>query len=186
MPKSINLLPDKVVETQQKTSRLYQTTSISILGFIFFVLINLVIYFFAVQTDNRLVGAQDDVDEVTREIRVLASIEEKLLFMRDRTSFFTRVSRETVDLADVWDTMNDARGRGTLLESVVVNRNDELLLTASSRSISEAALFLIEMRKESTLADFKLLDLTFVNNEELERTLSFKVQFFLKPVQSVL
>jgi len=172
MSKTINLLPDPVIETQKEVSTVYQGTLVSIIGLIIFVLVNLIIIFFLTSATNTYDQVQDESASIRSEISTLTAVNSNLRLMRSRIQRFVRLE------------LNNLRGHAVLadiiqpsVENIQVIRtelanNKQMSITASAPSLEVAVDYLRSLKRQE---EFSSLQVNDVGYQGMDSDVSFRV-----------
>ncbi len=176
MSKSINLLPDPILDTNRQISSLYQGTVLTLIGVILFVLINLTVLFLSIRAENSLTETQDQIQTVQQELQGLQVIEEKLLTIQDKLLRYERFKDEHVAFGDMWDLIIGASEQTVTLVTVEYVKETGLITVAQANDLTQAVDFLVNLKQTDLLTDFTVTEITYDHTDnEYEFVTSFAV-----------
>jgi len=171
MSKTINLLPDPVIETQKEVSTVYQGTLVSIIGLIAFVLLNLVILFFLVRATNTYDQVQDEMASVRTEINTFTAVNSNLRLMRARIQRFVRLELSNIHGHDVFAGIIEPEVEGVAVARTELTNND-IKITAQATTLETAVDFLRSIRRQEHFSSLLVND---VGYQGLDSDVSFRV-----------
>lgn len=162
MSRSINLLPDQVIDTQRKASRIYQGTVLSIIGLIIFILLNLILLFFASQVERTLQVSEAHASTLQQEIKTFEPLETKLAILRDYLSNFQRFNKTSIDIEDFWNKLTEMSKDKVSIVTFDYVDQDASNLRASTDSLANAVAFLLLLKSESeSFGTFRITEVQY-------------------------
>lgn len=171
MSKTINLLPDPVIETQKEVSTVYQGTLVSIIGLIVFLLINLIFLFFHVRATNMYGGIQAEAALVQEEISAFSSLTSDLRLLQARVQRFVRQELNNVNGHAVLTSVLQSDVEGITVANIeIVNKDLELTVHAST--LEQAVEFLRAIKRQEQFPSFNINDLGY---DGIDEVVSFRV-----------
>ncbi len=160
MSKTINLLPDPVIETQRQATTVYQGTVVSIIGFIIFVLLNLIFLFFVVRTNGQYDQVVKEAERIEQEIRTYADISTDLRSLRGLIQRHVRMQRGHMRVGEVIESVT-TDGDSLVVFNEIELKDGELVLTNSTSSLEDAVTFLRSVRTNSLFSDIVVNDIGY-------------------------
>lgn len=170
MSKTINLLPDPVIETQKEVSTVYQGTLVSIIGLIAFVLLNLVILFFLLRATNAYDQVQEEISTVKTEINSFTTINSNLRLMRTRMQRFVRLELSNIHAHDVLGGIIKPEVEGIRMARAELV-NNEVKISATATTLETAVDFLRTVRRQEHFSSIQVNDIGY---QGLETGVSFR------------
>jgi Tfp pilus assembly protein PilN len=166
MSKSINLLPDPVIDTQRDFTKIYQGVIITLIGLIVFGLFNLTLFFLSEQAQNSLLETQNRSDTLTEEIRALRPVEQEIARLQSRLSDYQRAKNVDKNLRQYWDIILSAATDEMQLTDLELNTQGGLNVSATTDSLRNAVDFLLVLKNSDDLSNFQVLAINYSQTNE--------------------
>ena len=161
MSKSINLLPDPVIDTQRDFTKIYQGVIITLIGLILFGLFNLVLFFLSQQSQEALTQAQNQSDTLTQEIQALQPVEQEIAKLQKKLLDYQRAKNADINFREYWGEILSSATDDMVLTGFELSSQGELDISASTVSLPNAVEFLLALKDSDDLSNFRVLAINY-------------------------
>lgn len=178
MSKSINLLPDKVLDTQREITQFYAGTVVVIIGLVLFFLLNLVVYFLSVSANNSLLSLKQEESALYQEIASYDQVELKLYQFRDKLFRYNRFRRDNVATEKIWNDIYVASQGTVVIDSLIFRDKSVIEIQAHTDSLTRAVAFLIPLHQGFD-EETSRLRITGISYDGFDDVYSFTAEFLI-------